>query len=294
MPAQPLAERFPGTVPPGSSICPHCGGLNSVTEKVCFRCGQKLPGPLGRSAAGLVATALGREFPLTKLYVILCVAVFVLTALASGKLQMLGGIRVSEALKWGALFGNLGRVEPWRYLSAMFVHFGLLHLGFNMMALWDFGRATEQRLGSGRFSLAFILTGVLGFVTSDLWYAFTGAPALTAGASGGLFGLTGALIGYLYAARDPAWKQFLVRVVIYAAIFAFALSVNNAAHIGGFLTGFPLGYAFYKERQPWKRNKLFGIVSVVCVVLSVGSIALCHASGVWQDARRQELLMGRD
>lgn len=243
---------------------------------------------------GLLTTALGREFPLTKLYVILCVAVFVMTTLASRKLEMLGGTRPSEALRWGALFGTLGRHEPWRYLSAMFVHFGVLHLGFNMMALWDFGRATELRLGSGRFTLIFVLTGVLGFVTSDLWYAFSGAPALTAGASGGLFGLTGALIGYLYAARDPAWKQFLVRVIIYAAIFAFALSVNNAAHIGGFATGFPLGYLFYKERSPWGRNKVFGGLAVLCVLASLGSIAASHASGVWREVRRQELSMGRD
>ncbi|MBK8997556.1 MAG: rhomboid family intramembrane serine protease [Myxococcales bacterium] len=278
----------------GSSICPHCGGLNSIDEKTCFRCGQRLPGPLTRSAVGLLTTALGREFPLTKLYVILCVAVFVMTALASKKLQMLGGVRVSEALRWGAVFGTLGREEPWRYLSAMFVHFGALHLGFNMMALWDFGRATEQRLGSGRFTLIFVLTGVLGFVVSDLWYAFSGAPALTAGASGGLFGLTGALIGYLYAAKDPAWKQFLVRVVIYAVIFAVAMSVNNAAHIGGFATGFPLGYAFYKERSPWGRNKLFGGIAVVLVLASVASIVLCQTSDVWREVRRQELLMGRD
>jgi rhomboid protease GluP len=243
---------------------------------------------------GLITTALGREFPLTKLYVILCVAVFVMMVVTTKQLQMLGGVRPSEALRWGALVGTLGREEPWRYLSAMFVHFGALHVGFNMMALWDFGRATEQRLGSGRFTLIFIGTGVAGFIASDLWYAFSGAPALTAGASGGLFGVIAALIGYLYAAKDPAWKQFLMRVVVYAVIFAVALSVNNAAHIGGFVTGFPLGYAFYKERSPWSRNKIFGGVAALLVVASAASIVLCHTSNVWKEERQHELMRGRD
>lgn len=294
MPKAAAAERFALTLASGSSICPHCGGLNSVDEKTCFRCGQRLPGPAGRAAVGLLTTLLGRDSPLTKLYVIVCVAVFVMTVLTTKKLAMLGGVRPSEALRWGALFGTLGRDEPWRYLSAMFVHFGALHLGFNMMALWDFGRATELRLGSGRFALVFVGTGIAGFVVSDVWYAVSGAPALTAGASGGLFGLIAALIGYLYAARDPAWKQYLVRVAVYAVIFALALSVNNAAHIGGFVVGFAMGYAFYKEPSPWSRNKLFGAVAALLVLASFASIGLSHLSGVWREVRQDELRMGRD
>ena len=124
--------------------------------------------------------------------------------------------------------------------------------------------------------------------------AVSGAPALTAGASGGLFGLIAALIGYLYAARDPAWKQYLVRVAVYAVIFALALSVNNAAHIGGFVVGFAMGYAFYKEPSPWSRNKLFGAVAALLVLASFASIGLSHLSSVWRDVRQQELMMGRD
>lgn len=237
--------------------------------------------------------ALGKEAPLTRLYVGLCVIVFVLMTLASGKLEMLGAGRPSEALRWGAIFTPLLAAEPWRYLSAAFVHFGVLHVGFNMMALWDLGRATEQRLGSGRFVLIFIGTSVAGFAGSHLWYELRGQPAFTAGASAGLFGLIGVLVGYLYAAKDPAWKQFLLRVVIYAAIFAVAFPVNNAAHIGGFLTGAPLGYAFYKEARPWQRNAWFALVAAVLVLASFGSIALCHASPVWQQERAREIARGR-
>lgn len=274
----------------GSTVCPNCGGLNSVGEKECFRCKRPLPGPMARGASGLLDTALGREFRMTKLYVGLCVVVWIAMTAAT-KLEMLGGTS-SEALRWGAVGGLLGRVEPWRYLSAMFVHFGALHLLFNGMALWDFGRATEQRVGAGRFVVVFITTGVVGFIVSDVWYSMSNSGWLTAGASGGLFGLVGFLIGYLYAARDPAWKSFLMRVAIYAVIFAVALPVNNAAHIGGFVMGVPLGWGFFKERQPHLRLRLFNVIAGILVVASLASIALSHRSPAWRVQREIELARG--
>jgi membrane associated rhomboid family serine protease len=233
-------------------------------------------------------SALGREYPLTKLYVGLCLIVYVLMTLGGGKLTILGGGSVAEAVRWGALITGISLQEPWRVLSAMFVHFGVLHIGFNMMALWDVGRAIEQRLGSARFVLVFIGTGIIGFVASEFWYVMQRELVPTAGASGGLFGLISAFIGYLYAARDPAWKQFLVRVLIYAAIFAVALPVNNAAHFGGFIAGFPMGYLFYKEKRPWDRRWIFGGLAALLVIASFGSIVLCHLSPFWKELKAYE------
>ena len=238
-----------------------------------------MPGPLASWAPSVYTSTFGTEFALTKLFLALCVSVFALSVLGGGGLKILG-METMAAIRWGALggnpiYGSLGAVQPWRYLSAMFVHFGALHILFNMMALWDFGRATEQRLGSARFVIIFVGTGIVGFVASDVWFTLVRqAPYLTAGASGGLFGLVGTLIGYLYARRDPIWKKFLVRFAILAAIFAIALPVNNAAHIGGFASGVPLGYLAYKETRPWQRSTVFGWVAGVLVVLSVLSVVL--------------------
>jgi membrane associated rhomboid family serine protease len=272
-----------------SSICPHCGGLNAAGEKTCYRCGQRLPGPLGRGALDLFHGALGKSYPLTKLYVGLCVLVYVLSLLATKQFVGMGGTLDSEKIRWGALIGTLGHHEPWRYLAAMFVHASLLHIAFNMMALWDFGRATEEQLGSGRFSVIFLGTGVLGFVASEGWYLIRGEPFYTVGASGGLFGLIGALIGYVYARRDPRWKQFLTRAVVYLVIMSFLPFINNSAHVGGFVVGLPLGYAFYKERQPWKHDRVFGIVAGVLLLASVGSLALSQMSPAWRMTRQMEI-----
>lgn len=238
-----------------------------------------MPGAVGTAANDLIKGVLGTEYLLTKVYIALCVVVFVLTTVAGGKFELLGADPL-VVMQWGALagnpaFGSLGVLQPWRYLSAMFVHFGALHIVFNMMALWDFGRATEQRLGGARFTIIFVLTGIIGFVASDFWFTVvTRAPYLTAGASGGLFGLVGTLIGYLYAARDPMWKKFLTRFVILAAIFAIALPVNNAAHVGGFLSGAPLGYLAYRERRPWRLSPVFGLLAGVLTIASVLSVIL--------------------
>lgn len=268
-------------------VCPHCGKLNGADETRCFSCDRRLPGPLLTGALDLWQSALGREYPMTKLYVGLCLIVFALMTLSSRKFEILGGV-VSEAVRWGAMLTGLTGLEPWRVLSAIFVHFGVLHIGFNMMALWDVGRAIEQRLGSARFVLIFIGTGIAGFVASEYWYSLRRELVPTAGASGGLFGLIAAFVGYLYAQRDPAWKQFLVRVLVYAAIFAIALPVNNAAHAGGFVAGFPLGYLFYREKRPWLRSRLFGSLAALLVVASFGSIALSHASPLWKELKRGE------
>ncbi|MEZ4225014.1 MAG: rhomboid family intramembrane serine protease [Polyangiaceae bacterium] len=275
-----------------SRVCPNCGALNAGDEKNCVRCQVPLPGAMQTAARGMWLSALGNESPLTNLYIGLCLLVFVAMTVASGKPDILGVSSGSEALKWGALFTPIAREEPFRYLSATFVHFGLLHIAFNMMALRDLGRAVESRLGSGRFVFIFVVTSVAGFVASDFWYSFRGVPAFTAGASAALFGLIGAWVGYLYAAKDSAWKQFLFRVAVYAAIFAVVWPVNNAAHIGGFLAGAPLGVLFYRERRPWKRAAVFSVIGWLLVIASFGSIVLSHRSDAWQELRRMEIARG--
>jgi rhomboid protease GluP len=275
-----------------SRVCPHCGALNSAHETRCYRCGRAFPGPLARGAVDLYHSVLGRELQLTKLFIGLCVLVFALTTLDAHKFQIFGGYARSTELRFGALIAPLGRVEPWRYLSACFFHFGLLHLGLNMWALWDLGRALEPRLGSARFCIIFVVTGFVGFAASGFWYSMQPISPATGGASGGLFGLIGALVGYLYAKRDPIWKQFLGRVVIYTVIFSLAMPVNNIAHAVGGISGAPLGYLFYKEARPWRRAKLLGWIAAGLVVASLASVVLAQRSPYWKMVRRQEIKLG--
>lgn len=275
----------------GSKICPFCRRLNGADESRCYSCGRKLPGPAPSAGIAGYKGLLGGELQITQLFIGLCVIVFILGVVASGGVPPIWGssFAISQLLRWGAIGAELGRSEPWRYLSAVFVHLNLVHLALNMLSLVYLGRQFEQQLGGGRMALIFVLTGALGFVASDLWNTYRGVPWITAGASGGLFGLMGALVGALYSRRDPAWKDVLLRFAVYAAVFALTFPVNNAAHIGGFLTGFPLGYLFQRERRTELRDRAFQVLAIVLVALSAGSVVLSARSPVWRELRQVEL-----
>lgn len=130
--------------------------------------------------------------------------------------------------------------EPWRLLTSAFLHHDVLHLLFNSLALLAVGRVLEVHLGSARVWVVYVLSAVVGAACSDAWQALRG-PALSAGASGGAFGLI--LLGYVFATRVPerlgTFAMALRSWIITALIFSLLLfqSTDHAAHLGGAATG---------------------------------------------------------
>ncbi len=234
---------------------------------------------------------------MTKLFALVSVVVFLVSAVGQGEFPLWLGssVRRSELVRWGALVAYLPWTEPWRHLAAVFVHVNGMHLLFNMLALSSFGRATEGGLGPGRFAVVFVVTGVLGFVASDLWYLlWYGLVPLTAGASGAIFGIIGAQAGEAWARRTADWKARVGRSVGLAVLLflLFGLSpsvaVNNAAHFGGLAVGLALGYLFGKERRPHLRDRLFNRLAAGVLALSVMSVVIGNWSPAWQLVRRGE------
>jgi membrane associated rhomboid family serine protease len=144
----------------------------------------------------------------------------------------------------------------------------------------------ERLHGSARFGALFILTGILGFVASDVYHQGLG---FTAGASGALFGLIGGRVGYLLAARDPRWKQLAGRAVVYGVLFAIAFPVNNAAHAGGFVSGIALGALLYVEQPVGRWSWLYAPLTALLLLASVGSIVLAQMSTAWREVRQLEI-----
>lgn len=280
-----------GPMAVGSKICPYCRRLNGADESSCYSCGRKLPGPAARAGLSLSRQVLGAELFMTRFFTGLCLAVFALSTLGSGGFPPIFGsyFAQSELLRWGAVGYDLGRIEPWRYLAAVFVHLNLVHLALNMMSLVYLGRMLEQQVGGARLALLFVITGTFGFVVSDWWHVYLGDPWITAGASGSLFGLMGANIGWMYARRDPEWKNVLLQFAVYAVAFAFAFPVNNAAHLGGFAAGFPIGYLLVRERRPERRQRLLAVVAAFCVMACLASIVLSATSPIWKVRKAMEL-----
>ncbi len=269
----------------GGRNCPYCRYYTAVDEPHCGRCGRWLPpGPL----AALVHEASRVQHPATKALCALSIVVFALQLAVAGGLGggLFTGMPVWVAARFGGLLGDDGLTEPYRLLAACFVHYGVLHIVFNVMALADLGRALETRFGPARTVLAYVITGVFGFLVSTWWYA----PALvpTAGASGAAFGFVGVLLGDRLARRDPGFRQALVRTVLYSVVWYFVLRTNQAAHLGGLAAGMGLGVLFAKESRPWRIARAVNIAAGVCLALCVVSLVLPHFSPEWRVLRSLE------
>src|SRR4029077_17146879 len=131
---------------------------------------------------------------------------------------------------------------------AMFLHGGLIHIGFNMMTLMQFGPALEELYGSARYLFLYAVTGAFGFLVS----AFMGHFSL--GASGALLGLIGAMLAVTTKRGGSFMRELRSRlitsvVILFAIGFWGGFGTDNSAHIGGFAVGFVMG-KIYDDRQP--------------------------------------------
>jgi membrane associated rhomboid family serine protease len=153
----------------------------------------------------------------------------------------------------------------WQPVTTMFAHVEVLHIGFNMLALWFLGPQLEMVLGRVRFIGLYLLSGLVG---SASVYLFTPAFTPSLGASGAIFGLMAALLVLAYKVRADV-SQLLVWIGINAALTFFASGISWQAHVGGFLGGLVLAgvlaYAPRERRTTWQAAG-FGLVGVVVIV----------------------------
>lgn len=152
----------------------------------------------------------------------------------------------ADLLKWGADFGPQTLAgEWWRAFTCMFVHIGAVHLALNCWCLMDLGSVVERVFGRGTFLGLYLLTGLAGSVASLWWHP----DIISAGASGAVFGVAGALAAVLFGKKLPLsaeiTKAKLNSVVVfigYNVFYGFTRSgIDNAAHLGGLAAGFLLG-----------------------------------------------------
>ncbi len=271
----------------GSKICPECGALNSSDATNCVRCNKRFPGPLVDTLVVAWESVLGTETPITRLFVGFCIVAYGL-AMTTGSTFMQGPSG-SQALRWGALVAPLAVHEPWRLVSASFLHFGIIHLGMNMMMLVYLGKTMEPVIRPSRFAVLLVLSAVGGYVASCVYDFFVGRFALTGGLSGGLYGLLGATVLYRFLNKDPTWKRLTIVVALYTLLFGLAFNVNHAAHGGGLLVGLVLGYVFWKDNRPWRRARLYQGLAALLVFVSIGSVLMANASDTWRVERAREI-----
>ena len=184
-----------GDEQPRPKICPACGALVGISATRCHECGTSLTFSLAAISRGL-GKYFGGRAPVTSFVFVVNILLFGVSYLASVRAGAGGGLSIlwgmsGEALdRLGAsLPGAILQGQWFRLVTAMFLHGGLIHLGFNMMVLLDFGPMLEELYGSARYLFLYVTTGAAGFVAS----AFIGGHA-SVGASTALMGLIGAMI----------------------------------------------------------------------------------------------------
>ncbi len=180
----------------------------------------------------------------TQALVAVNVAVFVaMLAAGAGLLQTDPLVHIA----WGSNFASLTLDgEWWRLGTATFLHFGLLHLVFNMWALWASGGLVERLFGPGRFAFIYAGSGLVASLASVAWNPLVNS----AGASGAIFGVLGAQLAFFMRARHGipaevirAQRNSTLTFIAYAVIFGITVpGIDNAAHLGGLATGTGLGW----------------------------------------------------
>ena len=228
----------------------------------------------------------------TQALLLLNVGVFVVMAMQGMALDPSARALIDRGANYSPL--TLGD-QPWRLVTALFLHGGLLHIAVNMWCLWDLGAICESLYGHVTFAAVYLISGIGSSLASVWWH-----PAIpSVGASGAIFGIVGALIASYYLGEftmpSPVITRRLFTLVIfagYSSLFGQAVSgVDNAAHIGGLLTGLAFG-ALIAVLAPhedfFRRAAVIGAVALV--VFGCGAWLRQSRSYLIHASRGEELI----
>ena len=196
------------------------------------------------------------------------------------------GLRDSDPqgyLQWGANFGPLTlNGQWWRLLTALFVHVNAVHLALNMWALWNVGRLCERLYGRWLMLFVYLASGLVASLTSLLW----NSHVVSCGASGAIFGMLGAFLAFLAHRRHevPAavarahWVSTAVFVAYNLFFGALQTPIDNAAHVGGLVAGFALGWVLARPLDEASRQELPFKQALAALVITAATMV----AGVWE------------
>lgn len=279
-------------------LCPACGTLVGSSANRCHVCGASLTFSMAAMSHSL-SKYLPSESPVTYSILGACCALYGLSLLLTlrlggmhapsggifGILMGIGQINERVAIALGASLPlQFDLINPWRFVTANFLHWSLLHIGFNMWFLVVVGPLAEEIYGSARYLFIFVFTGIGGYVVSAFF------QHVSAGASAGLVGLIGVLLA-VTAGKKSAEMQMLRSNVVYWIIFLVVISlwpgsgIDNMAHLGGGVTGFILGKLML-DRQPAtieerKRAYMLGWGTAIVVLVSFAfALHFTFSSGI--------------
>lgn len=176
---------------------------------------------------------------------------------------------------WGAQFWpyvfHYG--DWWRCISYAYTHGGIIHIGFNMLVLYQVGPLVETEIGWQRFFCLYTVAAIVATLAGLIVH-----PEVTVvGASGALFGIFGFSVSYYHRVGGTLGIQrrnFFFQWIVIALVFGFVVGADNSAHIGGLLCGAAFGWLLPTTiRQQRKTDSIFNILAWIFVVLTALSLA---------------------
>ncbi len=254
----------------GRPACPDCLQQAAVGSH-CVECARESRGPVRERARVRLAVA-GSELWATKVLIGLNLAVFVLGLVTSGRLT--GASVGSLASDYGLFAPAVDDGGWWRMFTSGFLHAGLMHLGFNMVALAFLGRMVEPVLGPVRLTalyVASLLGGSFGALLVD-------PLSLTVGASGAIFGLMGAAVVGMQRRGIGLRESGLGGLLLINLLITFVIpGISVGGHLGGLAAGAAVGVVALGPHAD--RNPLPGLLAATVVGVA------CLAGGWWAAAQ---------
>jgi rhomboid protease GluP len=268
------------------AVCHECGRIQPRGTRTCGGCGARMTSRLAQvmRRAGVYAPV---PLSASSLIGVLIVACFVRqVAAAGGHVMTFDG---ASLVQLGAHVPSLERAgQWWRLATAVFLHAGLIHAAFNLVALSSIGPQVEEVFGFARTLFFYVVAGIVANIPTLLLHR----EAVGIGASGAICGVIGLAAGWGH--RDgttigKATRNAMLKWMVYIGLFGIGLhflrrgNVDHSAHVTGFLAGGLLGYAFGPltvrgNRSSW--DPLLGVVgfalmlAIVVMIMIGGSIPL--------------------
>jgi membrane associated rhomboid family serine protease len=265
----------------GRPICTECMTAAPVGLRCPDHAGTRRGPRVGGRQIVMPQTRIGGTDALvTKALIAINVAIYLLTAVQGNGLGAPGGKLWDKMILWGPY---LHQGEWWRLITAAFLHASIIHIAFNMLALWWIGAPVEQYLGRTRFIGLYLVSGLAG--SAGALVATPLQPVV--GASGAIFGILGAMLILEWQATGRLGGNAMTLIVINLVIgFAFNGAGGNISiggHVGGLIGGILATLAFArwgKGHAAYGRLGLAGLAGLAFVAVASVAVAYLRVRGL--------------
>jgi membrane associated rhomboid family serine protease len=253
-------------------ICPQC----MVPASVGFQCPECVTE--GRRSVRPARTVYGGKvnrsgLDVTRALIAVNVVVFIITV-SSGANPFTGQGTSPVYDNFALIPLQVLHGEWWRLFSSMFLHFGIMHIFFNMWALLVIGTPLEAMLGRLRYLVLYLFSGVGGALLS---MTFGPINERAAGASGAIFGLFGAF--YVITRRRGLETGGIVTLIVINLALSFTISnIDWRGHVGGLITGAAVAFVFAWAPSGPQRDRLqaLGCVALALILAAAGFVGVHH------------------